>query len=382
MSGFAPHLAWIDSQRERMVRLVTEWANINSSSDHPAGLERCAGAILPELERFDARVTNEQGVIVASKRPDAAVRVLLGIHYDTVYGPDDPFQRVTRADENRLNGPGVADAKGGIVVMLAALEALERSPYAGRIGWELFLNPDEELGSPGSSPLIARLATGKVAGLLFEPCLPDGAMVSERKGSGNFAAIMSGRSAHAGRDPQNGRNAIHALAEFVVSVSGWTDLDRGVSVNVGEIEGGGPVNVVPDRASCRFNVRVRTPEQQREIERRLRDWVASFSRREGYRLTLEGGFTAPPKPLDAPTLRLLETVRDCGRELSLPIDWRPSGGVCDGNRLAAAGLPTVDTLGPCGGELHSPREYLLIDSLTERAKLAALLLLTLAVGAA
>src|SRR5262249_20987572 len=145
---------------ERMVRLVTEWANINSGSNHLAGLERCAGAIRPVLERLGPTITSEQGVIVASKRPEAPVRVLLGIHYDTVYGPDDPFQRVTQIDENTLNGPGVADAKGGIVVMLTALEALERSPFAGRIGWELFLNPDEELGSPHSSPLIPRLAAG------------------------------------------------------------------------------------------------------------------------------------------------------------------------------------------------------------------------------
>jgi glutamate carboxypeptidase len=381
MDGFAPHLAWIDSRRERMARLVADWANINSGSHNPAGLERCAGAIRPELERLGARITTQEGVIIASKRPEAPVRVLLGIHYDTVYGPDDPFQRVTPTDENTLNGPGVADAKGGVVVMLTALEALERSPYAARIGWDLFLNADEELGSPGSTPIIERLAAGKVAGLLFEPCLPDGALVSERKGSGNFTATIAGRSAHAGRDPQNGRNAIHALAEFVMSVAGWTDLDRGVSVNVGRVEGGGPVNVVPDRASCRFNVRVRTAEQQHEIERGLKQLSDNVNRRQGYSLNVEGGFTAPPKPLDASTLRLLETVRACGKELGLPIDWRPSGGVCDGNRLSAAGLPTVDTLGPRGGELHSWREYLLLDSLTERAKLAALLVMKLANGA-
>ena len=108
MSGFVSHLPWIDSQRERMVRLVTEWANINSGSHHAAGLERCARAILPELERLGAVITRQGGVIIASKRPEARVRVLLGIHYDTVYGPEDPFQRVTRIDDNTISGPGVA----------------------------------------------------------------------------------------------------------------------------------------------------------------------------------------------------------------------------------------------------------------------------------
>src|SRR3954465_520013 len=113
MDGFAPCAAWIVSRGDGMVRLAIEWANINSGSHNPAGLERCAGAIRPELERLGARITTQAGGTIAPKRPEAPVRVLLGIHYDTVYGPDDPFQRVARTDENTLNGPGVADAKGG-----------------------------------------------------------------------------------------------------------------------------------------------------------------------------------------------------------------------------------------------------------------------------
>ena len=145
-------------------------------------------------------------------------------------------------------------------------------------------------------------------------------------------------------------------------------------------QGGGAVNMVPDRALCRFNVRVGTPAEQHLLETRLEELKKDFNSREGYGLKFHGYFSAPPKPLDAPTRTLLEHVAACGREIGVPVTWRDSGGTCDGNRLAAAGLPNVDSLGPRGGNLHSPQEFLQLDSLTERAKLSALLLMKLAAG--
>ena len=397
MSRFGEQLGWIHAQAERMARLVTAWANVNSGSYHLAGLDACAAAVaevfgrlggelrhvdLPPHRRVDdagRETANPLGRLIRiSKRPDAAVQVLLGIHYDTVYAADDAFQTVTRVDANTLNGPGVADAKGGLVVMLTALEALERSPFAAGIGWEVFINPDEEIGSPGSAPLLAQMARGKSAGLLFEPALPDGSLVSSRKGSGNFTAVVTGRSRARRARPAPGRNAIHALAEFVTAVAAMNDPPAGVTTNVGRVAGGGPVNVVPDLASCGFNVRVVSPPQQLEVEQRLKSLAEEFSSREGYTFRLHGGFASPPKPLDEPTLRLLEQVADCGREIGLTLAWKPSGGASDGNRLAAAGLPTVDTLGPVGGEIHSRGEFVRLDSLTERAKLAALVLMRMA----
>jgi glutamate carboxypeptidase len=264
--------------------------------------------------------------------------------------------------------------------MLVALEAFERSPHAGDIGWDVFINPDEELGSPGSGPVLASLANEHSLGLLFEPALADGALAAARKGAGNFTAFITGRSAHAGRDPSRGRNAIHAMAELIVRLAAMAAASPGITVNVGSVEGGGAVNVVPDRALCRFNVRVSTAAEQRLVERRLHDLSTEFGSRDGLGLTVHGSFTAPPKPLDAPTLLLLEQLSECGRELGLQVHWRDTGGTCDGNRLSAAGLPNVDSLGPRGGGLHSPDEFLLLDSLTERASLSALLLMKLAAG--
>jgi glutamate carboxypeptidase len=167
--------------------------------------------------------------------------------------------------------------------------------------------------------LFESLAAEHSLGLLFEPALPDGALVGSRKGSGNFTAVLHGRSAHAGRNPHLGRNAIHALAELVVRLGELNAPATGVTVNVGRIEGGGAVNVVPDRAACWFNVRVVSPTDQRTVEERLDQLAREFNLRDGLRLAVHGSFTAPPKPLDAPTRRLLEQVAGCGRELGLEL---------------------------------------------------------------
>lgn len=381
---FKTQLDWIDAQHERLCGLVAEWASINSGSRNVPGLGACTRAVAKafeplcgDVQRIDLGRDFGRALRI-TKRPEARRRVLLAIHADTVYGPDDPFRQVTLKDPNTLCGPGVVDAKGGLAVMLAALEALERSPVASNVGWDVLINPDEELGSPASAPLFAELAKGASLGLLFEPALPDGALVSARKGSGNFTVTVTGRAAHVGRDFDAGRNAIHALAGIVSALAAMNGGSPGLTVNVGRVEGGGALNVVPDRATCGFNVRVQDRRQQRAIEQYLRDLPGRVG--EGISASVAGSFTAPPKPLDAPTLALLEHVRACGEELGLDVTWHETGGTCDGNRLAAAGLPNVDSLGPRGGGLHSPAEFLLLDSLTERAKLTALLLMKLAAG--
>ena len=398
MAGsLSDQLRGVDAQHARLCGLVRAWAEINSGSLNLDGLRRCTEAVVKEFRPLGGeetwidlpamRVMDEDGQVVERplgravrivKRPHAQRRVLLAIHVDTVYGPDDPFQRLTLPDRNTMRGPGVVDAKGGLGVMLAALEVFERSSVAERIGWTVLINPDEELGSPGSGHLFEALAKEHDVGLLFEPALPNGDLVGARKGSGTFTAVMRGRSAHAGRDFHKGRNAIVALSEFVMRVSGLSGQE--VTVNVGRSTGGGAVNVVPDLASCQFNVRVSSAAEQRMVGQSLSELVAQFNSRDGFKLLLHGSFTAPPKGVDAPMRSLMACVDECRRELGLNTGWGPSGGTCDGNRLAAAGLVNVDSLGPRGGNLHSPDEFVLLDSLTERAKLAALLMMKLAGG--
>jgi glutamate carboxypeptidase len=388
-AAYAEALGWIDSQRERMQRLVTEWAGINSGSHNPAGLRAtahrlrhdfaAAGIALDQIELAGGASL----ALTARRRPDAPVRALLGIHLDTVYGPEHPFQHVAHADADTLRGPGVADAKGGLAVMLVALDALERNPVAagGRLGWEMLINADEEIGSPHSTPLLRQAASRCHLGLLYEPCFPDGALVSHRRGSANFTLAVRGRAAHVGRNPQDGRNAIEALADLIGALRDAAQAIPGLTFNVGRVEGGGPLNVVPDRASSAMNIRFDTPAAFDEFRGRADQALAALYLRDGITVSLEGAVTAPPKPLNAPTQRLLDELARCAEMLGTPnLQWRGTGGVCDGNRLAAAGLPTIDSLGPRGGDLHSEREHLWLPSLTERAKLSALLLMRLASG--
>lgn len=399
MTEFNAELAWIDAQDAALRDRLIQWALINSGSHHLEGLaKQCdaleeafapLGGAMQRRRLAPQKIVDEAGNVTQqplgealwiAKRPEAARQVCLCIHMDTVYGPDHPFQTVEQLSDDRLRGPGVADAKGGLLVMLTALQALERSPFAQHIGWQVLINPDEEIGSPGSDPLIRKAAQGCDVGLVFEPALPDGSLIASRKGSGNYTVVVRGRSAHAGRDFDKGRNAVTAMAELVTALSALSGARPGLTVNVANVRGGGPSNIVPDLAIVRFNVRLWQREDQAYIEDEIARLVRRCGERDGITAALHGGFTAPPKPLDDATERLLEAIGRCGSDLGMSLRWRESGGVCDGNRLAAAGLPTVDTLGVVGGAIHSSDEYVLLDSITQRAKLTALLLLRFAAG--
>jgi glutamate carboxypeptidase len=400
MANFAPTLEWIDAQAGRMREMVEEFAGINSNARNLEGLGRLTEALKPYLGKLDSDVESvplgaEQIIdsrgrevsyplapaIRLRKRTSAPLQVFLNIHIDTVYPKEDAFQRVEQVDADTLRGPGVIDAKGGLVVLMTALEAVERSFLAQNMGWELFLNTDEEIGSPGSSGYFAEAAKRHQLGLLFEPAMPDGALVAERKGSGNFSLVVRGWAAHAGRDFAAGRNAVVAASDFALDAHRLNGTINDATLNVARIEGGGPANVVPDLAICRLNARVSRREDQGKISSELARLANEVARRHDVTTQLHGHFSSPPKQLDARTRALAGYIEACGKGLNIPITWRSSGGASDGNKLAAAGLPVVDTLGPVGADLHSPNEHLVLSSLAQRAKLAALVLLKLATGA-
>ena len=399
MIQYEPYLDWIDEQHERMSRVLIALADINSGTFNIPGLDKVlqelSGLLRPlgggqeiiSLEPF--RQVGPQGEIQhvplgkalrVRKRPEAPLQVLLGGHMDTVFPADSPFEKTVLIDDNRLSGPGVADAKGGLVVLMAALEALERSPCAGNIGWEILMNPDEEVGSLGSAPLLEQGARRNHLGLIYEPAPPDGILAAERKGSGNFTAVVRGRAAHAGRNPQLGRNAIRALADFVQAIDALNGLRDGVTVNAGFVQGGGPVNIVPDLAVVTFNVRTVLPDDEIWIREQLDKEVKAVNARDGLSLDLHGQFARKPKVLSKANRRLMEMIGECGTELGMKLQWHKSGGCCDGNNLASAGLPNVDSLGVRGGNIHTDQEYMHLESLTERAKLSALFLMRLASG--
>ena len=386
--------AWLAANQSRWTREVIELCNVNSGSTNLVGLNQMADMLcdwdgVPGVEAQRIALPPRRGVAddgcehasesaVALKwevRPQADKRVLLGIHYDTVYSPAHVPAKCVQISDTRLVGPGTADAKGGIVVVRAALEALEHFQLTTDIGWTLVLTPDEELGSPSSGHLWEQLAHQHDFGLLFEPAMPSGALVGLRKGSGNFTLVVRGRAAHAGRNFSAGRNAIALASHLATCLDRLNARQPDTTINLGNISGGGPVNVVPDLAIVRFNVRVPDAEAQKWFEHQLSDILAEADQMEGYQVALYGSFTAPPKPLTSSQRTLMNAIEAAGERLGHKIHWQASGGVCDGNRLAAAGLPNIDTLGPIGENLHSPEEWVDVSSIPQRASLVLEILL-------
>lgn len=381
-------------QQQSMLEQVQSWSAVNSGSGNLDGLATTAKmladafSVLPgEVALVDPepvdRVLTDGTIktiahgrhLLVTVRPDAPTQLLFTGHMDTVFPADHEFQKLRWLDEGVLNGPGVADMKGGIAVMLAALSAVESSANVARMGYQVLINSDEEVGSPSSAKLITALAQNKLAALTYEPALPDGTLAGARGGSGNFSIIFSGLSAHAGRNPDDGRNAVLAAADLALRLK---RLSReGLSVNPAKIEGGGPNNVVPDHAILRVNFRPRTPEIVTQTETDLRRIIADIEREHEVRAHLHGSFGRPPKPIDGGAAKLFGLVKQCGTALGLSISWRSSGGVCDGNNIAACGVPVVDTMGVRGGNIHSKDEFLIVESLTERAQLSALTIMRL-----
>ncbi|MDE0946191.1 MAG: hydrolase, partial [Sphingobium sp.] len=333
-----------------------------------------------ETMRADGRVeTIRHGQhLHLSVRPEAPVQILLTGHMDTVFAADHPFQAQRWIEPGVLNGPGVADMKGGIAVMLAALPAIEGTEAAQTLGYDVVINSDEEVGSPSSAGLLRTVAAGKVAAFTYEPALPDGTLAGARAGSGNFSIVVTGLSAHAGRNPDDGRNALLAAADLALRLKAGSG--PGCSCNPAKIEGGGPNNVVPDHAVLRVNFRPRTPQDETAAQALIERAMADVARDHDVSLHLHGGFGRPPKPMDDKAERLFGLVKQCGADLGLEIGWRDTGGVCDGNNIAACGVPVVDTMGVRGGSIHSDAEFLIADSLPERARLSALALLRIAQG--
>lgn len=379
--------AHIDDNAPQHLSRLVELSEMNSGSHNLEGLGVVASVLSDQIGELGVEsqliptdpmeVIDVDGsataitlghIIRAERRRPGRPSLLLLSHYDTVFSSAHPFQHAF-VDGDRLNGPGVADDKGGIVVMLAALRALQDNGLDD-FGWEIILNPDEELGSPGSRAFLREAATRHDFGLVFEPSLPDGGLASRRKGSGTFHLVVKGIGAHAGRDHHLGRNAVMAATRVAQRLAALTGTRDELTINVSRIDGGSAVNIVPDRAVVRFNARVADTESQLLVERTVGELAEEFSH-DGITVEPHGAFGRPPKQVTPEIETMFEAARAEASDLGFELGWHPTGGVCDGNDLAAAGLPNLDNLGPVGGGLHSQDEWVRVSSLAERAKLSA-----------
>jgi len=382
----------MDFNSKDMAERVIQWSNINSGSYNVLGLERmsvvlsqafselgCEGDLLslPPIEQIDAEGVAKKvdlGPLLRFwNRPQAPLQVLLVGHMDTVFPIDHPFQRAFYKKDNPgiLIGPGVADMKGGLCVILEALRVFEKSQYAEKLGWELIINPDEEIGSLASAPFLNERAKLHHLALLYEPAMDEqGTLAGARKGSGKFTIVLHGKAAHAGRDFHLGRNAICALADVILGLESLNGQREGVTINIGKVQGGESVNVVPDLAIVRIDIRTLKVEDEIWIQNEMDRCLFKVQEQRQVRVECYGQFTRKPKQLTDKTLKLYELVAELAGREGQDLSWKLSGGCSDGNNLSAAGLANVDTLGVCGGGIHSDVEYLMVESLGKRAQLS------------
>ncbi len=310
-------------------------------------------------------------VAVPLRRIPGPYQLVIG-HSDTVWPLGTVHDRPVQVRNGRLYGPGAYDMKAGLVQGLFAVAALWSLDLRPAVTPVLFINSDEEIGSRESGDHLRRLAKRADRAMVLEPSLgPTGRLKTGRKGTGRFVIQISGRAAHAGLDPGRGASAILELSKVVQRLFELNDLDRGISVNVGTIEGGVRPNVVAPESSAMVDVRVWRAEDARSIEAAIRDLAPSTP---GTKIVVEGGFGRPPMERTAGNARLWELAREAAGELGLSIDEGTAGGASDGN-TASLFVPTLDGLGAVGDGAHADDEFVYLDAMVERSALLARLLL-------
>jgi glutamate carboxypeptidase len=358
-----------------MLALLKRLVETESPSNDKAGVDRVGAIVAAECRRQGALVTlhpqTAVGDLVEARWGEGRDGILLLAHMDTVH-PVGTLERMPfREVDGRIMGPGTEDMKGGIVVGLTALAALAEARQLPLRPVTALFTSDEEIGSPTSRPLIEALARQSALVLVLEPAMPDGAVKTWRKGVGDFVVTVRGRAAHAGSDHQVGRNAIEELARQVLAIQKLTDYDQGTTLNVGIIRGGTATNVVPEEAAAEVDLRVMKPGEAERIVAALHALKPVL---DGTTIEVSGELNRPPMPSDERMKATFEKARMLAAGIGLEIRASGTGGASDANFVAPLGIPVLDGLGVVGDGGHSEREFILKDSLPERAKLLAAIL--------
>jgi glutamate carboxypeptidase len=303
------------------------------------------------------------------RNTDAAKRILLLGHLDTVWPLGTLNTMPCRLSEGRLWGPGTLDMKAGVAMALTAIEILSEAGFPDR-EIVLLLNSEEEVGSPVSRPITERLAAECAVVLVLEPA-QGLALKTARKGTGMWRIDVKGVAAHAGVDFEKGANAIRELARVVETVSGWTDLKRGLTVNVGVAGGGTRSNVIPAGAWAEVDLRIARKADGPRIERKFAGLKPVDKR---CTVTVTGGINRPPMECTPGTVKLYCRAKALAAELGFPLEEAATGGASDGNFTSALGIPTLDGLGAVGEGAHASHESIVVEHLAPRTALLAGLL--------
>lgn len=380
----APKLAqsfrdYLATHQDQMLALLEVLVRAESPTDVPEAQAEVQDALSRLLRTLGFRVRylpdgdQSGGHLYArpEERPRGRPVQLLVGHCDTVWPLGTLQEMPFGVEENVVRGPGVFDMKGGLVQMLFALAALRAALIEPTVVPVVFINSDEEQGSPTSQRHIRRLARCAHRAFVLEPALGlDGKIKTARKGAGRFTIQIQGKSAHAGLDPESGSSAILELSHVVQQLHELNDPEAGISVNVGTIDGGTRPNVVANAGSAEVDVRITTHEQARQIEEAIRALEATTA---GTSLAIEGGIGRPPMEPTPESRRLWAQARRAASLLDLELEEGRSGGVSDGN-LISQHTPTLDGLGPVGDGAHARHEFCYVDQMVERSALLALLL--------
>ncbi len=299
--------------------------------------------------------------------------VVIG-HFDTVWPVGTLESMPFRFVGNRAHGPGIFDMKGGLVLTIAALEAIRDLHLKPSRPVKILFTCDEEVGSPGSRALIEDTARNAAFVLVPEPSLPGGTLKTARKGVGRYTLAIEGCPAHAGVEPEKGRSALLELAHQIIAIQSLSNLSVGTTLNVGSATGGGAINVVPAHAKAEIDLRIASPSEAERVDTALRSLQPVL---DGTRLQLSGGLNRPPMVRTEASARLFDQARIAAKPLGIDLKEGSTGGGSDGNFTAGLGIPTLDGLGPIGDGPHALHEHIEIDSLPSRAALIAALLFSI-----
>jgi glutamate carboxypeptidase len=376
-------LGWLDEQREPMTNLLRDLVNIDSGSYNKGGVDAVGEAIERHLaersiptERVKADKFGDCIRAVVPAGPGGGNRhIMLMGHRDTVFPDGTVADRPFRVEGDMAYGPGVADMKAGLVMNTFVLEAFKRFGGAKYPLVGLYTS-DEEIASPSSRPVIENEARNARVVFNSEPGRPTGNVVTGRKGACFFKFEITGKAAHSGGRPQDGISAVEELARKITRLHALTDFETGITVNVGLIAGGSSVNTVAPWASAEVDVRFKTMEDRETVLARIRE-ILDETHLDGTttRIVADRGFF--PLNQTPESRAVFELYTGAAAELGMQIEGEFSGGSADSGFTANVGAPTVCSVGPVGGDAHSPSEWCRLDTLVPRAKAVALAILKL-----
>ncbi|HVB63249.1 MAG TPA: M20 family metallopeptidase [Nitrolancea sp.] len=371
----------IQRRESNWIDLWRDLVNCDSGTYNKDEADR-AGDILAktisDLGFATERVPQKQfGDHVVARKPGNGTKRLLFIgHFDTVFPRGTVKERPFTIKGDRATGPGVSDMKGGLAVMIAALSALKETgaPLWDDVSLTTIFNSDEEILSPTSRPVIEAEAQHADTVCVLEPARPGGEYTFVRKGAGMFKFSVTGRAAHSGGAPQQGRSAVEELAQKIIRLHQITDFNIGTTVNVGVIEGGIRPNVVAEHAECQFDMRVLTHAEADRVQQRFKE-IAAMQFVPDTTTEFSGSLFFPPLEYRKRNELLFNWVQDSARKLGLEMKSIVSGGGSDGN-TAGQFAPLIDGMGVEGDGAHSNREVATVSSLVRRASVLALFLNT------